>query len=698
MKKIIGLVLALVMVMGAMPIGTIKAYAAEGDVAINETNFPDATFREYIKKNFDENNDDRLSQDERNKVEEIIVVKKRIKSLKGIEHFPELWRIKCEENKLSELDVSRNKNLVSLNCGDNKLGSLDISKNTALTALYCSNNQLTELDVSNNPNLDTLKCYMNKLSKLDVQKNPKLTDLYCNFNQLKELDVSKNLALKEFKCNKNQIEKLNVSNNKELTLLDCSNNQLENLNVKENTKLEKFGCSDNKLTELDVSQNTALLHLDCGTNKLKALDVSRCPEIDTLMCYVNELKKLDVSMNKKLEWLSCFNNQLTELDVSKNSELAKFNANNNPLTSVKLGSNDYTEKSLNPFYSIEVPKGVSEIKFPKGFDASKIKGSIQGISINGDSLEWDEKTEKAEFKYKLCDKPEEIVTISVEFDKKDNPDLEAAKELVQKAENNRTEENYKIAKVKVDALLKGSGKNGLEDRLEKVRNFLLDELNKSKTKAKEDIKGLNLKPEEKTAAEKAIEGAGTKADVEKAVEDARTKDAENKAQNNRGNKSSGSYSHRWYYAPSTTSQTKAEDKNTVALEAVLTIGSKRITRIIDGNAQEAVMDVAAYIEQDRTYIPLRFVGEALGFDVSWDAANRIAILKNRDKEVKVSVDSNIFYVNGEKFESDVKPQIKNNRTMIPIGNFARAIGLKDGEGILWNEGKREVRIKQEIHL
>ena len=225
------------------------------------------------------------------------------------------------------------------------------------------------------------------------------------------------------------------------------------------------------------------------------------------------------------------------------------------------------------------------------------------------------------------------------------------------------------------------------------------ELQDAKDKAKEEIDKLpNLKPEEKTAAEKAIEGAGTKADVEKAVEDARAKDAENKAQNNRGNKSSGSYSHRWYYAPSTTSQTKAEDKNTVALEAVLTIGSKRITRIIDGNAQEAVMDVAAYIEQDRTYIPMRFVGEALGFDVSWDAANRIAILKNRDKEVKVSVDSNIFYVNGEKFESDVKPQIKNNRTMIPIGNFARAIGLKDGEGILWSEGKREVRIKQEIHL
>ena len=184
----------------------------------------------------------------------------------------------------------------------------------------------------------------------------------------------------------------------------------------------------------------------------------------------------------------------------------------------------------------------------------------------------------------------------------------------------------------------------------------------------------------------------------KVVEEAKAKDAANKAQTNGGNTSSGSYSHRWFYAPSATSQTKAEDKNSVSLEAVLTIGSKKLTRVVDGNTQEITMDVAAYIEQDRTYIPLRFVGEALGFDVSWDAANRTAILKNKVKEVRVPIGSNVFYVNGEKFESDVQSKIKNNRTMIPVGNFARAIGLKDGEGIFWNEGKREVQFKQEINL
>ena len=128
----------------------------------------------------------------------------------------------------------------------------------------------------------------------------------------------------------------------------------------------------------------------------------------------------------------------------------------------------------------------------------------------------------------------------------------------------------------------------------------------------------------------------------------------------------------------------------------MTIGSKKLTRIINGLVQETTMDVAAYIEHDRTYIPLRFVGEALGFEVSWDNANRTAILKNRDKVVKVPVDTNIFYVNGVKYESDVKSVIKNDRTMIPVGNFARAIGLKDGEGIVWDGAKKEVRIKQVI--
>ncbi|WP_366934092.1 stalk domain-containing protein, partial [Peptoniphilus sp.] len=39
---------------------------------------------------------------------------------------------------------------------------------------------------------------------------------------------------------------------------------------------------------------------------------------------------------------------------------------------------------------------------------------------------------------------------------------------------------------------------------------------------------------------------------------------------------------------------------------------------------------------------------------------------------------------------------KNDRTMLPIANIARALGLKDGKDIIWNGTTKEVVITREI--
>ena len=60
------------------------------------------------------------------------------------------------------------------------------------------------------------------------------------------------------------------------------------------------------------------------------------------------------------------------------------------------------------------------------------------------------------------------------------------------------------------------------------------------------------------------------------------------------------------------------------------------------------------------------------------------------------MDTNQIIVNGTVFESDVKPILKSNRTMLPIANVARALGLVDGKDIIWNETTKEVIIKRVI--
>ena len=160
----------------------LTAHAVEGEVAINETNFPDEVFRTYVDDNFDTTDDNALDAAEIAMVTSIVVYDMGISNLKGVEYFTALATLDCGSNQLTSLDVSKNMALTDLDCHFNQLTSLDVTNNTALTYLNCSGNQLTSLDVTNNTALTNLNCVSNQLTSLDVSKNMALTDLKCHSN------------------------------------------------------------------------------------------------------------------------------------------------------------------------------------------------------------------------------------------------------------------------------------------------------------------------------------------------------------------------------------------------------------------------------------------------------------------------------------------------------------------------------------
>ena len=153
------LTFGLALTMMAIPVtsGVVTANAAGGDVAIDEEHFPDEAFREYVER-FDEDEDGLLSREERAAVKEIDVEDRNIENLEGVAYFPNLTYLGCIGNKLTKLDVSKNKNLTELYCEANKLTKLDVSNCKKLTRLYCLENQLTKLDVSNCKELWELDC------------------------------------------------------------------------------------------------------------------------------------------------------------------------------------------------------------------------------------------------------------------------------------------------------------------------------------------------------------------------------------------------------------------------------------------------------------------------------------------------------------------------------------------------------------
>lgn len=133
----------------------------------------------------------------------------------------------------------------------------------------------------------------------------------------------------------------------------------------------------------------------------------------------------------------------------------------------------------------------------------------------------------------------------------------------------------------------------------------------------------------------------------------------------------------------------------VKMVTKLVIGSKKLVVTVNGVQKEVKMDVEPFISNNRTMLPIRFVAEALGFKVEWDDPTRTVILTDKDTVVKIPVDTNQIIVNGTVFESDVKPILKSNRTMLPIANIARALGLVDGKDIIWDGATKEVTIKRE---
>ena len=228
-------------------------------VAIDNNNFPDANFRTVVE-NFDTNKDGSLSDTEIVAVEAINCYKKGITNLKGIEYFTSLKKLKCFNNQLTSLDVSKNKALTYLDCYSNQLTSLDVSKNTALTQLYCKNNQLTKLDVSKNTALTELNCSNNQLTKLDVSKNTTLFYLGCFNNQLTSLDISNTeINTLNYQGNNYQIV---VDNDRAFDLSTLPGN----FDVTKTSDWSGGTVNGNMLT-VDSDKDTVTYKYDCGKGK-----------------------------------------------------------------------------------------------------------------------------------------------------------------------------------------------------------------------------------------------------------------------------------------------------------------------------------------------------------------------------------------------------------------------------------------------
>ena len=338
--------------------GVNPTFIFETSLPINEDNFPNDNFRNYIKT-YIAGGRDVLTVEERSKVETIEVEGKNISRLEGIEAFPNLKVLNCGSNSIQKLDLRQNPELEKLICNKNQLTQLDLSKNPKIYHLICSWNQLEQLDVSNLKDLVTLDCSHNDLEQLNVKNSKSLVALNCSWNRLTELDA-------------------NVSHKSHLERVECQNNQLTSLILGQNKLLKKLNCAHNQLTQLNLNNMISLKDLNCFNNQLTVLDVSDSPKLTTLWLGDNHLTSLNLDNNPKLDF---------------------------SLTDIYSGDNVYTV-TLNPDRTFDLST------LPGNFDKSRVTGWEHG-KANGNILTVDEGTNVVYYAYKCRS---DILEVSFKLD------------------------------------------------------------------------------------------------------------------------------------------------------------------------------------------------------------------------------------------------------------------------------------------
>jgi hypothetical protein len=108
--------------------------------------------------------------------------------------------------------------------------------------------------------------------------------------------------------------------------------------------------------------------------------------------------------------------------------------------------------------------------------------------------------------------------------------------------------------------------------------------------------------------------------------------------------------------------------------SVFTINSTKYT----ANGIEKTMDVAPFIKDSRTYMPIRYVAEACGVadsNILWNQATQTVTLIRGSVVIQVTVGSTVMMLNGTPIGMDVAPvNIAPGRVMLPISWVAQALG------------------------
>ncbi len=311
-------------------------------LALNATNFPDSSFRQFLSDEYDLDKDGYLSYLEIAGVTQIGI---RITgtnpcSFEGIQHFF---------------------NLEQLNIGGSPVYELDLSGNPKLSEISIYNTYISQIDLSNNPLVDYFACWDCPISEIDFSNNPDLRVIYVCGTKISELDLR----------NQTKLQQLYAYEMPNLHYLDVSNC----------TNLQLLSCEDSALETLILGNHPALEYLHCQNNQIKTLDLTGCSALTNFMAGFNQLEMIDLSATSALSYLGLASNRLTSINMGDQPNMNRFESAGNSLA-VRLGQGRTIDLNA----------------LPGNFDVTKIS-NIQGAVLNGSILTVDTDATQVAYTY-----------------------------------------------------------------------------------------------------------------------------------------------------------------------------------------------------------------------------------------------------------------------------------------------------------
>lgn len=355
---------------------------------LTEKYVPDEAFRTWLNENLAEGSGYyALSDAAAYDGEMDLDFQHEIKSLEGIEYFPKLKKLKCDDIiSLTSIEpILSLSELEYLMITFSKCSEFNLTPLTQLKEAYIMANSSCQSDglkVAGMSNLKYLTCNSNNLTTLDMSGCTALEELICSYNSLTEeslimpetaplsvLSVHTNADLAHMDLSRfcSTLTFLNVGGTafKELDLTGMT--QLEDLDI------EECGMSASSLTGLSNCTNLKYLRIDY--NDFDVLDVSTLPNLEMLRCDFNKLTTMDLSNNSKLMELSFQGNELSEITFTNLSQCWYINLSQNALSKVDLTLCPALEQFFcNGNKLKELDGTLVEIKISEEYDIERLNG------------------------------------------------------------------------------------------------------------------------------------------------------------------------------------------------------------------------------------------------------------------------------------------------------------------------------------